>query len=293
MASAEEEQVKAQFQRLKQMLLHQGVVVGEEEEEGETKQGDWEEEPTTLRHEKKKMEQRQYALEKLLANLHLENQSLKKEMRGAFPTFCCKDCDIGCSFLFWGCSIPCNNMSLTFSYDCCCSLSLFFLFLFFLFLLSIQQQLKLIGFLIYYFFPEIKQMEQTQALKAKEVETKRLEIEQSKQVTVEDLTYAVLKYKKLGLDFLKGERGAIQCNFTQIDLNFPSKIFSFQLKVAAGGGEQYEVEGCCPDLKAGVIYSLVEELNESVNNSEFGDFAGLPIFIQSMRQAFKDSLEDS
>merc|ERR1719276_329006 len=116
------------------MLLHQGVVVGEEEEEGETKQGDWEEEPTTLRHEKKKMEQRQYALEKQLANLHLENQSLKKEMR------------------------------------------------------------------------EIKQMEQTQALKAKEVETKRLEIEQSKQVTVEDLTYAV-QIQKARIRLFKGREG--------------------------------------------------------------------------------------
>ena len=134
-----------------------------------------------------------------------------------------------------------------------------------------------------YVYTEVKRIEQTQALKAKEVETKRLDIERSKQVTVEDLTYAVLKYKKLGLDFSKSDNNSIQCNFTQMDPNFPSKLFSFLLKVT-DGGDRYEVEGCCPDLKAGVIYSLVEEFNET------SDF---PVFIRSMRRAFKESLEDS
>ena len=38
-----------------------------------------------------------------------------------------------------------------------------------------------------------------------------------------------------------------------MDPNFPSKLISFLLKVT-DEGDRYEVEGCCPDLKAGVIY---------------------------------------
>ena len=59
--------------------------------------------------------------------------------------------------------------------------------------------------------------------------------------------------KKLGLDS-KGDIKSIQCNFTQMDPNFPSELISFLLKVTDRWVDRYEVEGCCPDLKAGVIY---------------------------------------
>ena len=116
------------------------------------------------------------------------------------------------------------------------------------------------------------------------MESKRLEIEQSKRVTVEDLTYAIIKYKKLGLDFIKGEENSrsIQINFTQLDPNDPNKVFSFLLCVT--DGDRYEVEGCCPDLKAEIILRLVEDLNRN------DDFAAC---IKNMRRAFKESLEES
>ena len=128
---------------------------------------------------------------------------------------------------------------------------------------------------------EAKRLEDIQATKAKEVELKRHEIEQSKRVTVEDLTYAIIKYKKLGLDFIKGEENSrsIQINFTQIDPKNPNKAFSFLLCVTEG--DRYEVEGCCPDLNAEVILSMVDDLNRN------DDFAAC---IKNMRRAFKESL---
>jgi len=115
-----------------------------------------------------------------------------------------------------------------------------------------------------------------QTLKSKE------DIEDSKKTTINDLTYAILKYKKLGIDFVKGEGSALQCNFTQVDHNDPKRVFSFLLNVSED--DVYEVHNCNPELKATLIMKLVDDLNSSEIYSQF---------ILGMRKAFKVSLRES
>ena len=57
-------------------------------------------------------------------------------------------------------------------------------------------------------------------------------VEESKKTTVDDLTYAVVKYKALGLDFLKTDNNSLSFRFTQIDVNDPHRPFTFTLNVS-------------------------------------------------------------
>lgn len=118
---------------------------------------------------------------------------------------------------------------------------------------------------------------------------------------MEDLTIAVVKYKELGLDFIKGNDQSLQFNFTKLDDEDEDRVFAFTLQVVQaqvpnkkdgfGGGEEeedggceedvYEVEDCMPELDVNVVMGLVEELNRS---DQF------PTFIRGMRKAFRDSL---
>ena len=68
--------------------------------------------------------------------------------------------------------------------------------------------------------------------KAEEVRKSKERIEKSKQVTVEELTIAVCKYRELGLDFVKGENNALLFNFTKIDRRDCDRIFSFRLLIS-------------------------------------------------------------
>ena len=90
LAASEQEETNAQIQQLKTVLIRQGVVVRDEESKEDQEQMEEGGEMKTLRHEKNKMEQRQHSLEKQLANLHVENASLKKDMRGTFYQGCCR-----------------------------------------------------------------------------------------------------------------------------------------------------------------------------------------------------------
>ena len=111
----------------------------------------------------------------------------------------------------------------------------------------------------------------------------RLRSLEAKKTTVNDLTYAIVKYRMLGLDFVKGDAGptSLQCNFTQIDPADPSRVFSFGFNVLPEE-EEYQVETCIPPLPSQVILQLVEEMNASSNPLD-----ALPEFIRGMRRAFK------
>ena len=101
-------------------------------------------------------------------------------------------------------------------------------------------------------------LERTKAEHVKNVKARAME---AKKTTVEDLTYAIVKYRMLGLDFVKGDTGptSLQCNFTLLDPQDPQRIFSFVLQVSPE--DEYQVDKCCPPLAASTIMNLVEELN--------------------------------
>ena len=118
--------------------------------------------------------------------------------------------------------------------------------------------------------------------KAEEVRKSKERIEKSKQVTVEELTIAVCKYRELGLDFVKGDNGALLFNFTKIDERNVDRIFSFRLMILEQDDE-YLVEECCPKLKEEVVMRLVQELNQTED---------YPSFMRGMRKAFVDYVAD-
>eukprot|EP00554_Chaetoceros_debilis_P010334 CAMPEP_0194111376 /NCGR_PEP_ID=MMETSP0150-20130528/10395_1 /TAXON_ID=122233 /ORGANISM="Chaetoceros debilis, Strain MM31A-1" /LENGTH=346 /DNA_ID=CAMNT_0038800789 /DNA_START=51 /DNA_END=1091 /DNA_ORIENTATION=- len=132
--------------------------------------------------------------------------------------------------------------------------------------------------------------------RAETVRKTKERITKSKRLTVEDLTIAVVKYKELGLDFIKGNDQSLQFNFTKLDDEDEDRVFAFTLQVVqvhidddaddADGDDNdvedvYEVEDCMPELDVNVVLGLVEELNRS---DQF------PTFIRGMRKAFRDSL---
>ena len=122
---------------------------------------------------------------------------------------------------------------------------------------------------------ESKEEEEIEYTKVLQVRKQKQLADESKRVSVEDLTYAVLKYKYLGLDFVKGDQCDLRCNFTRIDPDNDDRIFTFSLSIS--DDDQYEVRECNPELSADVVMKLVEELN----------FTGiLPHFFRNMRDAF-------
>ena len=106
---------------------------------------------------------------------------------------------------------------------------------------------------------------------------------EAKKTTVEDLTYAIVKYRMLGLDFVKGDTGpsSLQCNFTYIDPKDPQRIFAFCLNISQDD-EEYQVDKCTPPLPSQVIMTLVEDLNNSLSPTE-----AVAEFVRGMRRAFK------
>lgn len=108
-------------------------------------------------------------------------------------------------------------------------------------------------------------------------------VEESKKTTVDDLTYAIVKYKALGLDFLKTDNNSLSFRFTQIDARNPDRPFTFTLNV--NDQDLYEVEECQPPLKATAIINLLDILNaDHIEDDAFSRF------IYGMRSAFQDSI---
>ena len=66
--------------------------------------------------------------------------------------------------------------------------------------------------------------------KAEQVCKSKKQIETSEAISVEDLTYAVVKYKMTGLDFVKEKNDSLGCKFKQLDPNDHDKVFQFSFK---------------------------------------------------------------
>ena len=90
------------------------------------------------------------------------------------------------------------------------------------------------------------------------------------------------KYRELGLDFIKGDKGALLFHFTKIDERNADRIFSFRLLILEQDDE-YLVEECCPQLQEEVVIRLVQELNQTED---------YPSFMRGIKKAFVDCVAD-
>ena len=116
--------------------------------------------------------------------------------------------------------------------------------------------------------------------KAEEVRKAKERIENAKKITVEELTIGLVKYRELGLDFVKSENsGALMFQFTKIDPVNVNRVFQFTLKITED--DLYLVEECDPELDDKVVMRLVDELNRTED---------YPYFMRGMRKAFQQSL---
>jgi hypothetical protein len=116
--------------------------------------------------------------------------------------------------------------------------------------------------------------------KAEEVRKSKERIENAKKVTVEDLTIGLVKYRELGLDFVKAEdSGALMFQFTKIDPMDMNRVFEFTIKITED--DLYSVEECNPALDDKVVMKLVDELNRTED---------YPFFLRGMRKAFQQSI---
>ncbi len=170
--------------------------------------------------------------------------------------------------------------------------------------------------------PALREEEKEVFARAEQKRKTKERIEKSKQVTVEDLTIAVVKYKELGLDFVKGEDQSLKFNFTKLyreeaqenngnhgngndylkyrhtvnecDEGYEceredheEQMCSFTLQVTPDTDE-YQVEDCMPELDPDVVMRLVDGLNRNEEDSD--PTLQFPTFIRGMRKAFKDYL---
>ena len=118
--------------------------------------------------------------------------------------------------------------------------------------------------------------------KAEQVCKSKKQIETSEAISVEDLTYAVVKYKMTGLDFVKEKNDSLGCKFKQLDPNDHDRVFQFSLRVTEQ--DQYTVDDCEPQIESEIVIRLLEKLNSSNNIDCF------PEFIRAMCKAFKNCL---
>jgi len=126
-----------------------------------------------------------------------------------------------------------------------------------------------------------KEEEKVAFTKAEQVRKSKERIEKAKLISVEELTIGLVKYRELGLDFIKSEdSGALMFHFTKIDHRDADRVFEFTLKIT--DEDLYLVENYLPDLEERVVLKLVDELNLTED---------YPFFMRGMRRAFKDSLE--
>jgi len=148
--------------------------------------------------------------------------------------------------------------------------------------------------LIFFFSPlsltEYQRTLSVEKIKSDQIKKMKLRALEMKNTTIEDLTYAIVKYRMLGLDFIKGNTGptSLQVNFTQIDSRDPQRIFSFCIQVSMDDDE-YQVDSCTPPLSSQVIIQLVDQLNKhSVSStSSSSNVEAMAEFLRGMRRAFK------
>jgi len=123
----------------------------------------------------------------------------------------------------------------------------------------------------------IKEVENTERIRAEEFREKKLEVERLKKISVEDLTHGILNYKSLGLDFQKGLQDRLRVSFSKLDPSDQKRMFSFSLNIDEN--ENYIVEECAPELSEQVVEELLDALNQS--QSDF------PPFLLGMRTEFE------
>ena len=90
-----------------------------------------------------------------------------------------------------------------------------------------------------------------------------------------DLTYGIIAFKKrLGLDFQRLGANRLQLNFTNIDPNSHSRVFSFSIHVDEA--DKYNIISCSPAVEG------TEQLLSALNASN--DFSA---FVRGMRVKFR------
>ena len=90
-----------------------------------------------------------------------------------------------------------------------------------------------------------------------------------------DLTYGIIAFKKrLGLDFQRLGANRLQLNFTNVDQNNHSRVFSFSIHVDET--DKYNIISCTPEVEG------TEQLLTALNASN--DFSA---FVRGMRVKFR------
>jgi len=118
--------------------------------------------------------------------------------------------------------------------------------------------------------------------RADAVRARKEEIEMSRGVTVEDLTKGLLNYRYTGLNFVKGERGALKFKFTKIDREDPSRPFAFTLSMDENSN--YELSDVSPRLDQYKTDPVLDGLNKDRQN-------GFNYFVVGMRKLFKETVQ--
>lgn len=240
----ETNRIKSSMDSLKNIQQQRGHA----DAEGDGSEEDKENTVNGIVQQQKSLAERQMDMERQLANLHLEQKGVQKSLNGEYPVqYCLYDtisfmtmnsCNISHTIIH-ACSRNCNVMQ--------------------------------------HYIIATSQEEKVAFTKAEQVRKSKERIEKAKQVTVEELTIAVCKYRELGLDFVKGENGALLFNFNKIDERDCDRVFSFRLLITEG--DQYLVQDCAPVLREEVVMRLEEELNRTED---------YPSFMRGIRNAFKN-----
>ncbi|KAL3917634.1 MAG: hypothetical protein SGILL_004624 [Bacillariaceae sp.] len=124
----------------------------------------------------------------------------------------------------------------------------------------------------------IKMEEKKQRMRANEVRDFKMQVEDDKKTTLDDLTRGVVNYKMLGLDFVRTEQeGRLRFTYNKLDPNDSARAFSFLLGVTEK--ETYDIIECEPEIEPSEMELVLKELNKEE------DMAALA---RRMRKVFKD-----
>ncbi|KAL7475728.1 hypothetical protein ACHAW6_001635 [Cyclotella cf. meneghiniana] len=115
---------------------------------------------------------------------------------------------------------------------------------------------------------------------AEATRSKKVQLAEMKNTTVEDLTKGLLNYKYVGLGFERvGVEGDLLFKFTRLDPTDLLRPFSFILTLR----QNYELSSCDPPLDKKKTDELLSILNSDADN-------GFMYFLVGMRKLFKETL---
>eukprot|EP00536_Pseudo-nitzschia_multiseries_P003346 jgi/Psemu1/301924/fgenesh1_kg.51_\ len=127
--------------------------------------------------------------------------------------------------------------------------------------------------------------ESKQRIRASDAAALKRQVEESKNTTIDDLTRGVINYKKMGVDFQRtGKDGELQFKFDHVDVNDPSRPFSFTLFL--NDDDYYGVSDCDPKIDPEALANILAETNAS------SDRDNMPTLARLMRRAFKVVCKD-